>query len=76
MRHGFAEGGMRVYVTTSVFSEPAQIELAEDKYPFVFGPSLPRNSGCGKTTLMGIQKVNTTMIVTCNSHFVLRKSFP
>ena len=24
-----------VYVTTSIFSEPAQVELAEDKYPLV-----------------------------------------
>jgi hypothetical protein len=28
-------GWMGVYVTTSVFSEPAQLELAEDKYPLV-----------------------------------------
>jgi hypothetical protein len=26
---------MGAYVTTSVFSEPAQLELAEDKYPLV-----------------------------------------
>jgi len=28
-------GWMGAYVTTSVFSEPAQLELAEDKYPLV-----------------------------------------
>ena len=28
-------GWMGVYVTTSIFSEPAQIELAEDRYPLV-----------------------------------------
>jgi hypothetical protein len=28
-------GWMGVYVTTSVFSEPAQLELTEDKYPLV-----------------------------------------
>lgn len=28
-------GWMGVYVTTSVFSEPAQLELAEDRYPLV-----------------------------------------
>src|SRR5437773_11273701 len=28
-------GWMGVYVTTSVFSEPAQMELAEDRYPLV-----------------------------------------
>lgn len=28
-------GWMGVYVTTSIFSEPAQLELAEDKYPLL-----------------------------------------
>jgi len=28
-------GWMGVYVTTSIFSEPAQVELTEDKYPLV-----------------------------------------